>query len=102
MPPDTEMSSPVTNDDASLARYRTGPTISVGSATRRISVPPAIMSLKPGAFRSAPSTISLMNGPGDKALTRTFHEAHSCDMLFVRFTSAAFDAPYAHTPGPPE
>ena len=39
-----------------------------------------------------------MNGPGDSTFTRTFHDAHSCAMLFVRFTSAAFDAPYAHTP----
>src|SRR5271156_4918850 len=60
------------------------------------------MPLKPGAFRSAPSTISLRNGPGDKTLTRMFHETHSCAMLLVRFTSAAFEAAYAHTPGPPE
>src|SRR3954469_25851102 len=60
------------------------------------------MSLKPGALRSAPSTISLMNGPGDSTFTRTFHDAHSCAMLIVRLTSAAFEAAYAHTPGPPE
>ena len=66
------MSSPVTNDDASLARYSTGPTISAGSATRLISVPLAIISLNPGAFRSAPATISLSNGPGDSTLTRMF------------------------------
>ena len=58
--------------------------------------------MKPGAVRSPPSIISLMNGPGESTFTRTFHGAHSCAMLLVRFRSAAFDAPYAQTPAPPE
>src|SRR5262249_2241458 len=95
IPPDTDKSSPVTNDDASLIRYTTGPTTSRGSAMRFWNVPLATSSRKPGAVRAPPSIISLMNGPGDRAFTRIFHGAHSIAMLFVRFTRAPFDAAYA-------
>src|SRR4029079_4071942 len=102
IPPDAEISSPVTNDDASLARYKTGPTISAGSAMRFIRVSSAMSCLKPGAGGPPPSVISLSNGPGARTLTRTPHCAHSCAMDFVRLTRAAFDAPYAQIIAPPE
>jgi hypothetical protein len=82
------MSSPVTKDEASLARKSAAPTISSGSAIRFCSVAPAAASRKPGTF-SAPRIMSVMNGPGASAFTRTPSEAHSAAIVFVSWSSAA-------------
>src|SRR6266852_5409988 len=103
-PPSTTSAVPVTNEDASLARYSAACAISSGVPTRpsgRLAASARKRLFSSPSCRASSRNMPVSVSPGQMQFTRMFCGPWSTAIAFVSSTTAPFDAQYTAAFAPP-